>query len=94
MKFRRTKSFKRDFERLPLEVQEIARQKFRLFKSNPSYPYHPSLRIKPLRGFKNVMEGHLTMGYVFTFHTETDPDDGALIFVFRRIGRHDVYKKP
>jgi hypothetical protein len=35
------------FETLPIEIQEIARAKYRLWAQNP---IHPSLRFKLLRG--------------------------------------------
>ena len=78
---------------LPKEIREIAKEKFRLFKDNPYYPYHPSLRIKPMKGFSGVWEGHVTRGYVFTFHRIED-ESGEIIFEFRKIGKHDIYENP
>jgi hypothetical protein len=45
LKNRRTAEFRAQFERLPHDIQAIARDKFQLFLSNP---YHPSLRNHPL----------------------------------------------
>lgn len=38
MKNRRTKEFRKRFERLPRDVQEQAEAAYRLFKKNPYYP--------------------------------------------------------
>lgn len=91
MKFRRRKSFKSDLEHLPKEIQELIREKFNLFVENPS---HPSLKIKKMQGFKDMWEGHITTDYVFTFHWDEDPETGEPIAVFRRVGTHEIYKKP
>lgn len=90
MKYRRLNSFKRDFDELPLEIQALVREKFRLFQNDPG---HPSLRIKKMKGHESVWEGHITVGYVFTFHYETD-ESGEPVVVFRRIGSHAIYRKP
>ena len=94
MQFRRTPKFKEDFNKLPNDVQELVKKRFLLFQENPYYPYHPSLRIKPMQGYKEIWEGHITLAYVFTFHREKDPTSEDIIIFFRRIGRHDIYKNP
>lgn len=38
MKNRRTKEFRKRFERLPRDVQEQAKAAYQLFKKNPYYP--------------------------------------------------------
>lgn len=94
MQFRRSQTFHDCFTRLPDDVKNQAKERFKLFKSNPYYPYHPSLHIKPMRGWKGVWEGHISEGYVFTFHRENDPETGEIIIVFRKIGKHDIYNNP
>lgn len=94
MQYRRTRTFKKDYEKLPEDIKEIVREKFDLLQNNPSPPYHPSLRIKPMRGWDGIFEGHITSRYVFTFHKDTDPKTGETVFVFRKIGGHDVYENP
>lgn len=84
--------FKRNLNALPADVREAAKEKFKLFKNNPNYPYHPSLRIKPMKGFNGVWEGHVALGYVFTF--QRVEEDGEIIFEFRKIGKHDIYDNP
>jgi mRNA-degrading endonuclease RelE of RelBE toxin-antitoxin system len=83
--FRRTASFERDYARLPKTVQdEFWEQIRRLF----SDPRHPSLDIKKMQGHREIWRGKITRGYRFTF--QIDGDD----YVFRRIGPHDILKKP
>ena len=94
MKFRKSSTFTRNMGKLPNTIREAAKEKFKLFKENPYYPYHPSLRIKPMKGYPGIWEGHVTRSYVFTFHKETDDETGEIIFVFRKIGKHDIYDNP
>jgi mRNA-degrading endonuclease YafQ of YafQ-DinJ toxin-antitoxin module len=94
MKFIRLASFKDDFETLPLQIQEQAKEKFKLFVQNPTFPFHPSLRIKKMKGLEDIWEGHVTGAYVFTFTQEHDEETGELIFLFRRIGTHSIYDNP
>ena len=57
-------------------------------------PFHPSLRIRKMQGRPDIWEGHITLQYVFTFHLETEPTTGELIYVFRAIGTHNIYRNP
>lgn len=91
MKAVRTPKFKEDFDKLSKEIQNIAKEKFKLFLQNPQ---HNSLKIKKMRGHKDIWEGHITEGYVFTFTKERDPETNEEKYIFRRIGKHDVYGKP
>jgi mRNA interferase RelE/StbE len=91
MIYRRSINFREDFERLPPDIQDIARQKFRLFQDNPR---HPSLRIKKMAGREDIWEGHITQAYVFTFQWLEDPQTGEAIAYFRRIGSHQIYDNP
>ena len=92
MKFRMSRTFKRNLNALPADARKAAKEKFKLFKNNPSHPFHPSLRIKPMKGFSGVWEGHVTLGYVFTF--QRTEENGEIIFEFRKIGKHDIYDNP
>jgi mRNA-degrading endonuclease RelE of RelBE toxin-antitoxin system len=94
MQYRRTRTFRKDYDNLPENIQEIVKKKFRLLQKNPIPPYHPSLRIKPMKGWEGIFEGHITGKYVFTFHKDNVPKTGETVFVFRRIGSHDIYKHP
>jgi mRNA-degrading endonuclease RelE of RelBE toxin-antitoxin system len=91
MKFRRLQSFKDDLDKLPEEVQQQAREKFKLFKVNLT---HPSLRVKKMKGHEDIWEGHVTKGVVFTFHWDNDAETEEAIAVFRHIGTHRIYRNP
>ena len=86
MKYRRTESFKKAYDKLPAELQEKAKTAFSLFKQNQR---HPSLGIKKMKGREEIWEGRLTEGYRFTFHYERDAT-GELWCVFRNIGPHNI----
>jgi len=94
MKFVQTKHFKKCFKQLPREVQEAAKSSFLQFKETPNYPFHPSLLIKKMKGYKGIWEGHVTEGYVFTFHKGRDEETGEIIYFFRKIGTHKIYDAP
>ncbi len=94
MIFRRTQNFKKHFEKLSPPLQNATKKSFSLFKDNPTFPHHPSLKIKPLKGSSDIWEGHITRGCVFTFHKENDNITGEPIIVFRNIGSHDIYNNP
>lgn len=89
MKFSRSSRFKKDFQGLDPVLQNLVKEKFSIFKSNPD---HPSFDVQPMQGFKGIFEGHITDGLVFTF--EKDFREGEIIYLFRRIGTHKVYKNP
>jgi len=84
MKIFYSESFKKDFQRLPKEIQKIAERKLNLFIKNTR---HPSLRIKKIKGLKNIWEGSITKSYRFTFLMKND------VCILRRIGTHDILKK-
>jgi len=91
MRLRKLKSFDDDLIQLSKPIQEAARKQYHQFKQDPR---HPSLRVKKMKGHEGIWEGHVTRGYVFTFHWDSDPETGEQIAVFRRIGTHAVYDKP
>ena len=89
MKFSRSSNFRKDFQNLAPVIQEKVKEKFNIFKSNPD---HPSFRVKPMKGFKGIYEGHITDSLVFTFEKNTR--NGEIVYLFRRIGPHNIYKNP
>ncbi len=91
MRFARTDRFNKDFEKLTKEQKDLARKQFLLFKEDYN---HNSLKVRKMRGFDNIYEGHVSEGCVFTFHWEDNKETGERTAVFRRIGSHDIYKKP
>ena len=95
MKFRPVQTFWEAYSALPADVKERAREAFRRFQDGAEQPpFHPSLRIRKMQGQPDIWEGHITLQYVFTFHIEQDPQTGELIYVFRNIGAHDIYRRP
>lgn len=91
--YHRSDSFKEDYKELVKndEAMERAIKKaFALFKENPN---HPSLRVHPMQGYDNVWEGHISQKHVFTFSKERNAS-GDLIYRFRRVGDHTIYKNP
>ena len=80
-----TKTFVRDYRKLPQATQAAADKQLGLLLSNPK---HPSLNIKKMNDPRNIWEGRISSSYRFTFQVEND------IYVLRKIGTHDTLKKP
>jgi mRNA-degrading endonuclease YafQ of YafQ-DinJ toxin-antitoxin module len=94
-RFRASKFFWKTYAQLPVEIKEKAREAFQLFQQGVDNPlFHPSLRIRKLEGHSDIWEGHITVQYVFTFHIEEDAETGEKIYVFRKVGTHEIYRKP
>ncbi|MBI4252955.1 hypothetical protein HY623_02105 [Candidatus Uhrbacteria bacterium] len=85
MQILRTRSFEREFVKLPNDVRERFVQKLDFFLSDP---FHPSLRSKKMQGRIDIWEVSITMNYRFTFDR-----DGGVIHL-RRIGTHDILNNP
>jgi len=47
-----------------------------------------------MMGHPTVWEGHISRQYVFTFHIERDPATEEIVYVFRNIGTHEIYRQP
>jgi len=81
-----TKSFDRDYEKLPRIIQKQCDQKLLILLKNSRYP---SLRTSKIQGFKNIWEGRITKRYRFTFQIVKD------VYLIRRAGKHnEILKKP
>jgi len=81
----RTERFKKDFKRLPREIQEKFPTVLERFVSNPR---HPSLHVKKMEGVREVWELRVTDNYRVTFQFV---QEGVLL---RRIGTHNVLRHP
>ncbi len=79
-----SRRFKKEYNKLPKEIQQAFDEKLSLFLEQPSYP---SLRVKRIQGTKNRWEGSITMKYRFTFEFL---ENGVL---FRAIGTHEILKQ-
>ena len=85
MKLFFTKTFVRDYRKLPEQLQEAVDKQLELLLSNSR---HPSLNIKKMNDPRDIWEGRVTASYRFTFHMESDT------YVLRRVGTHDTLKNP
>ena len=83
--YRTLREFDRSFKRLPKRIRDETSEKLALFSDDPS---HPSLRVKRIRGSERIWEMSITMNYRLTFEI-----DGERV-VLRRIGTHDVLRRP
>ncbi len=86
MKVARTERFKRAYRRLNPENREQARKAIRLLLENPR---HPSLRVKRIKGTRNIWEVRVSRSCRMTFEIHGDT------YLLRNIGEHDrVLKQP
>ncbi len=81
----RTERFKRDFKRLPREIQTRTAKALALFLSDPR---HPSLHVKRMEGAPSIWELRVSQNYRITLQFEPE---GVLL---RRIGTHDILNRP
>lgn len=77
--------FKKDYARLPASVQDKVDKQLEYLLTNPD---HPSLNLHPVRGTNGIWEGYVDYHYRFTFERDGD------CIVLRKVGTHDVLKKP
>lgn len=67
MKIRRTDRFKKDYRRLPPDIQSRLDEKLRFLVRDPR---HPSLRIHKLRRVEGIWEFSVTTNYRVVFEME------------------------
>jgi mRNA-degrading endonuclease RelE of RelBE toxin-antitoxin system len=79
-----TKKFKKEYQKLPREIQDNFDKKLSLLLDDI---LHPSLRIKKVQGTESRWEGSITMKYRFTF------DLHGSKAIFRTIGTHDILNR-
>lgn len=82
--FQFSQRFKKEFKKLPQNIQKSFNEKLSLLLQNM---LHPSLRVKRIQGTKDRWEGSVTMKYRFTFELIEDT------IIFRAIGTHDILNK-
>ncbi len=86
MKIIFTKSFVKDYRKLPQIIQGKFDKQLKLFIDNLHYP---SLKIKKIQGTGGkILEGRVSRDYRFTFQIENE------FYILRRIGTHDILKTP
>ncbi|MGA9108811.1 MAG: type II toxin-antitoxin system RelE family toxin [Smithella sp.] len=85
MKILFTKTFVRNYRKLPKDIQDSVDKQLDLLMSDPR---HPSLNIKKMNDPRNIWEGRVTISYRFTFQMENDT------FIMRKVGTHDTLYNP
>ena len=85
MKIEFTKTFIKDYRKLPVNIKKIMDKNLSLLISNAK---HPSLHVKKMNDPRNVWEGRVTDSYRFTFQIKGDT------CFLRRIGTHDMLRNP
>jgi len=80
-----TKNFVRNYRKLPHEIQKAVDKQLELLLTNAQ---HASLAVKKMNDPRNIWEARVTLGYRLTFQIEGD------IYVLRKVGSHDILKKP
>lgn len=86
MRFRRTERFRKSYRKLSKEDKERAKKALFLLGQNI---YHPSLRVKKVKGETDIFEARAGSELRFTFEYQGD------LITLRVIGRHDeVLRKP
>ena len=84
MKLIYTHSFKKDYQQLSTTLQNNTDRKIRMLVKNIS---HPSLRVKKVRKYRNVLEGTINKNYRMLFQLTSDG------IIFLRIGKHDILEQ-
>ncbi|MHB8967364.1 MAG: hypothetical protein ACYC5A_10705 [Thermoleophilia bacterium] len=86
MKIAVTESFRRCYEKLPVDVQDKAERQIVRISEDLR---HPSLRVKKIKGAPGIWEARVDRGYRMTFTVKEE------IIFLRRIGPHDqTLKQP
>jgi mRNA-degrading endonuclease RelE of RelBE toxin-antitoxin system len=84
-KLRILDTFKKDYKKLPPEIKDKVDRQLQFLIENPN---HPSLNLHQIRGTKGIWEGYVDYHYRFTFEIEEK------FYVLRKVGTHDIIKKP
>lgn len=85
MRLRRTDRFTKDYAVLP---EELKRRTEKAVSALLNDPRSPSLRIKKMEGRHGVWELRVSEGHRLTFQISGDT------YILRRVGTHDVLRKP
>ena len=83
MKIRRTRSFLKDYKKLPEEIKPRVNKNLVLLFENPR---HPSLRFKKLKG-TDKFEIRISKGYRLTLRYQDQ------LLELRRVDTHDLLRK-
>ena len=84
-KLRILSTFKKDYKKLSAEAKDKVDKQLKLLTKNPK---HPSLNLHLIRGTKRIWEGYIDQRCRFTFEIQGE------FFLLRKVGPHDIIKKP
>ncbi|MBN1637927.1 MAG: hypothetical protein JW866_03100 [Ignavibacteriales bacterium] len=92
MRFTRTKQFKKDLNELEKRDKENIKEAFPDVKKalQGDVELFNYFRIKRMRGYPDIWEGHIKDNLCFTFHYDYD-ENGEKNCFFRRVGTHNIY---
>jgi mRNA-degrading endonuclease RelE of RelBE toxin-antitoxin system len=85
MKLAFTKTFVRDYRKLPHDIRKLTDKQLGLLLSNPK---HPSLSLKEMKDPRDIWEGRINLSYRFTLQIRED------VYLLRKVGTHDVLLNP
>ena len=85
MKLLFTRTFIKNYSKLPKRIQSATDNQLEYLLSDPE---HPSLNIKKMKDPREIWEGRVTESYRFTFQIHGD------IYILRKVGSHDILKNP
>jgi len=80
-----SKTFEKDYKKLPTKIQKLLDEQLLMLLEDSNYP---SLRIKKMQGHSNIWEGRITQTYRFTFEKINNA------YFLRRAGTHPVLNNP
>ncbi|HDO23696.1 MAG TPA: hypothetical protein ENG99_00570 [bacterium] len=80
-----TKSFERDYKKLPTKIQKQLDKQLTFLLTNSKYP---SLRIKKMEGYFDILEGRISKNYRFTFQIKKEA------YYIHRAGTHKILNNP
>ena len=81
MKIIFTRSFEKDYAKLPEQIARRVNKQLNLMLENSR---HPSLVTKKIKGGEDIWEGRVTKAYRFTFQMEGE------FIILRRVGKHKI----
>jgi len=85
MEIKPSGKFVHDYKNLPPLVRKRTDEQLKTLLENPQ---HPSLGLKKMKGFPDIWEARVTKNYLLTFQIQGN------FYLLRRIGTHDVLKRP
>lgn len=85
MRVRLLKPFTKDFKKLPDTTKKKVWKQIALLAKNLS---HPSLKARKMKGHPEVWEARVDYHYRVTFKID------KTVIRMRRVGTHEIYKKP